>query len=86
MQISEFNITEQVPGQPNSGSEGVGKQKASDDVIEQGGHVPAQQAAELGSFCHVALSLESRIEGTIETIDVGQLELRNYWRFRRGHH
>ena len=32
---------EQVPGQPSLGSEGVGKQKAGDNVIEQGGHVPA---------------------------------------------
>jgi hypothetical protein len=31
--------TEQDPGQPSLGSEGVGKQKASDNVIVQGGHV-----------------------------------------------
>jgi hypothetical protein len=31
----------QVPGQPSLGSEGVGKQKACDIVIEQGTHVPA---------------------------------------------
>ena len=28
-----------------------------------------QQAAELSSFSHVALALESRIEGTTDTID-----------------
>jgi hypothetical protein len=45
MQISQFKVgqsTEQVPGQPSLGGEGVGKQKAVDTVIEQGGHVPAQ--------------------------------------------
>jgi hypothetical protein len=36
-----------------------------------------QQAAELSSFGHLALSLESRIEGTTGTIDAGWLELRN---------
>jgi hypothetical protein len=44
MHISEFQVsqsTEQVPGQPSLGSEGVGKQKAGDYVREQGGHVPA---------------------------------------------
>jgi hypothetical protein len=30
-----------------------------------------QQAAELGSFVHMALVFESRIEGTTETIDAG---------------
>ena len=30
-----------------------------------------QQAAELSSFGHVALALESRIEGTTGTIDAG---------------
>jgi hypothetical protein len=34
--------TEQVSGQPSLGSEKVGKEKAGDNVIEQGGHVPAQ--------------------------------------------
>lgn len=33
--------TEQVPGQPNSGSEGVGKQKVGDNVVEKEGHVPS---------------------------------------------
>jgi hypothetical protein len=31
--------------------------------------VQPQKAAELGSFAHIALALESRIEGTIGTID-----------------
>ena len=42
MLISVFKVkqsTEQDPGQPSLGSEGVGKQKASDNVIVQGGHV-----------------------------------------------
>jgi len=39
-------LQEQVPGQPSSGSEGVGKQSAGDNKIKQGhgvgeaGHVP----------------------------------------------
>ena len=39
------------------------------DIIEQRGHSPAQQTAELGSFGHVALALESRTEGVTGTID-----------------
>ena len=35
------------------------------------------QAAELGSFGHLAMALESRIEGTTETIDADWLELNN---------
>jgi hypothetical protein len=34
------------------------------------------KAAELGSFSHIALALESRVEGTTGTIDAGYLELR----------
>ena len=33
--------TEQVPGQPILDSEGVGKQKAGDNIVKQGDHVPA---------------------------------------------
>jgi hypothetical protein len=36
-----------------------------------------QQAAELSSFSHLSLALESRIEGNSGTIDAGYLELRN---------
>jgi hypothetical protein len=36
-----------------------------------------QQTAEIGSFGHVALVLDSRIEGTTWTMDAGQTELRN---------
>jgi len=36
-----------------------------------------RQAAEYSSFSHVALALESRIEGMTGTIDTGELELRN---------
>jgi hypothetical protein len=43
--------TEQVPGQPSLDSEWVGKQKAGDNVIEQGDPLSQpQQAAELNSF------------------------------------
>jgi hypothetical protein len=37
--------------------------KAGDNVIEQGVHVQLQQAAEFSSFGHVALALQSKIEG-----------------------
>ena len=40
---------EQDPGQPSSGSEGVGIKEAGDNVIEQGVNVPAPAAAELSS-------------------------------------
>ena len=66
--------TKQVPGQPSLGSEEVGKQKAGDNVIKQGGvgvvvvMFQPQQAAELCSFGHVALALESRIEENTGTM------------------
>ena len=67
--------TKQIPEQPSLGSEGVGKQKAGDNAIEQGagGMFQLQQAAELSSFSHMAMVLEE-VAGTI---DAGQLELRN---------
>jgi hypothetical protein len=49
----------------------------SDNVIEHGAMFQPQQAAELGSFGHMALALESRIKGTTGKIDAGYLELRN---------
>ena len=36
-----------------------------------------QHAAELSSFGHVALAVESKLEGITGTIDAGELELRN---------
>jgi hypothetical protein len=48
-------------GQPNLDIEGVGKEEASDNVIEQGGYDPPQKAAEHCSFHHVVLSLERKI-------------------------
>ena len=45
-----------VPGQPSLSSEG--HQKAGEDVIEQGGHVPAPAS----NFGHVVLALESKME------------------------
>jgi hypothetical protein len=42
-----------------------------------GGMIHLRQAAELGSFGHMAWALESKIEGTAGTIDAGDLELRN---------
>ena len=53
--LSSSQSTEQDPGQPSLGSKGVGKQKTSNDVIEQGSHVPAPASR---SFGHVALGLE----------------------------
>jgi hypothetical protein len=43
MPISAFkvNLQKQVPGQPSLDSDGVGKHKTGDNVIDQGGHVPA---------------------------------------------
>jgi hypothetical protein len=52
----------------NKQCEGVGKQNAGDNVVEQGDHVPAP---ELSSFGDLALALESRIEETTGTIDAG---------------
>ena len=43
--------------------EEVGKQKA-DDAINNGAMFQPEQAPELSSFIHMALALESRIEGT----------------------
>jgi hypothetical protein len=43
--------------------ETTGKQKTGDNVIEQGGHVPAPVRTQLSSFSHVALALEFRVEG-----------------------
>lgn len=55
--------TERVPGQPSLRSEGNNKkQKSGEDVLQRGGHVPAQQAAELGGINHMVLALESRIK------------------------
>jgi hypothetical protein len=57
-----MSSTEQIPGQPSLGSEGGGKQKAGNRI--RGAILQAQQVAEIGSFSHVALALQSRIEGT----------------------
>lgn len=44
-------------------SEGNHQQpKVDSSEIEQGSHVPAPEATELGSYSHVALTLESRIQ------------------------
>ena len=56
--------TKQVPGQPSLSSEGVGKQKAGDNVKDKGVMFKPKQAAEFESFSHVALALESKLEGT----------------------
>jgi hypothetical protein len=65
--LSEFKVslvyTDGVPGQPSLSNEGNHQnQKASRDVVEQGGSkFQPQQTAELGSPGHVFLALESRI-------------------------
>jgi hypothetical protein len=58
MQISRVQgkSTEQIPGKPSLGSEGVGKQKAHNRI--RGGMFQSQQAVEQGSFRHVGLALE----------------------------
>ena len=48
---------EQVPGQPSLGCEGVGEQKAGDNVIEQGAKFQPLEAAEHSSFGHLAQAL-----------------------------
>jgi hypothetical protein len=51
MQIwGQCQATEQGPGQPNLGSKGVEKQRAGNNVIEQGSVFQPQQAAEPGYF------------------------------------
>jgi hypothetical protein len=42
--------TEQDPEQSSLGSEGVGEQKAGDNVIEQGGHVLAPASSRTPQF------------------------------------
>jgi hypothetical protein len=42
--------------------ETIKNQKADESVFEQGAMVQLQQAVELGSFDHVVLALESRIQ------------------------
>ena len=77
--MKRTQFTGQVLGQPSLGSEGVGKQKAGDNVIEQEGMFQLQQAADLGSFGHVALALQLGGEEITQAVDVGQVELRNQW-------
>ena len=53
--------TEQVQGQPSLGNEGnQGKTKACEDITDQRGSVPFQEAVELSSFSHAILALEHR--------------------------
>ena len=60
-----FSI-EQVSGQPSLGREGNnGKEKAGEDAVEKWTTFQFQQAAELDSFRHMALSLELRIEESV---------------------
>ena len=66
---------QQVQGQSSLGREGIRKQNAGDNVIEQGAIFQLQQAADFYNFNHVPLALESRIEETTWTVDAGQLEL-----------
>jgi hypothetical protein len=47
----------------------VGKQKTKNRI--KGAMFQPQQAAEYSSFTHVALTLESSIEGSTGTIDAG---------------
>lgn len=78
MVVHTFNFTrqayrslsiEQELGQSSLDSwRGVVKQKASDNVIEQRGHVPALASS---SFSQVAPALERIIEGPTGTTDAG---------------
>ena len=62
--LSSRSIYRASSRQSRIGSEGVGKQKAGDDVIEQGSMYQLQQAAELAA-------LESVVEVVAGTIDAG---------------
>ena len=58
MQISEFkaNLQNKIQQrQPSLGTEEVGKEEASDNIIEQGAMFKLQQAGELSSFSHVSV-------------------------------
>ena len=58
MQISQFKVqsTEQVPGKPSLGREGVRKQKAGNRI--RGAMFQPQKPAEHRSFSYMALVLE----------------------------
>jgi hypothetical protein len=62
--ISEFKSqsTEQIRGQPGFGSERVGKQKAGDNVIEQGYHiqVPATSRTRQLQLCGSGFIIKRR--------------------------
>ena len=73
MHISEFkvNLQEQVLGQPSLDSEGIGKQKAGDNVIEKGPCSSPSKQQNSAASATVALALEWKIEGTTGTIEAG---------------
>jgi len=54
--LNSMSITKEVPEQTSIGSEGIGKQKDSDNVVEYEGHVPVSasrntQQLQPGSSC-----------------------------------
>lgn len=71
MQISEFrvNLQSKFHVSPTRQCEGVGKQKAGDDMIEQGGHVTApacsRTLAEL-AMCPWLCRQEKKTTGTTD--------------------
>jgi hypothetical protein len=58
-------------------SQGVGKEEASDNVIEQGGHVPDPASSRTLEVSAMCVWLYSPSRGTTGTMDAGYPELRN---------
>jgi hypothetical protein len=71
MKISEFKYSLVQDKLRHCRKKKIGKQKAGDNALEQEAMFQAQQAVEFGSFSHVALTFESRVEGVTGTIGAG---------------
>ena len=68
--LDSKSISEQAPGQSGLSSEGVGQSKAG-DTRTRGPCSSSSKQQNSGSFSHMALALESRMEGTDGTVDAG---------------
>ena len=69
--LSQGQSTEQVLGQPSLSSDGVGKEKAGDNVIEQGSHVPTPASSSTQQLQPCSSGFRVNIAGTAGTIDAG---------------
>ena len=67
----------QDPGQPNLGSEEAGKEEASDNVIEQGGHVPvlaSSRTQQLQPFVSdFIIKRRRRLQGQLMLVEIKKL-------------